>query len=189
MDGKTQITRICECCHKEFIAQIYEPLFFALTDYKNYLKKLLNPPIKLEQNNRIDSEIQDALFCSLNFDFRNEKKGVFSYKQMIKNSSRFAQLEEELFNNGYIAKNYQFSDNHGQKQYLAAYYHQLIRKGYFNNRIFPENISNTNLYIRKFLDHRYNTNVDKQFRNWDNNQNALVDFIEKDYWLDHILLC
>lgn len=128
-------------------------------------------------------------FNAIQNDIRNSKKGIPAYSQMIKNPSRFAKIEEELYSNGFIDENYNFTDKHGQKQYLAAFYHQLITKKYFVERIFPGNTANTPLQIRKFLDHRYNANVDKQFRNWSNNKPALTDFIENDYWLDHILAC
>jgi hypothetical protein len=72
---------------------------------------------------------------------------------------------------------------------MAAFYHQLIRKGYFNNRVFPDNIELKPLFIRKFLDNRYSINIDKQFRNWSTKDKDLLSFIEKDYWLDNIELC
>lgn len=128
-------------------------------------------------------------FNAIRDDIREPNKNIYSYSQLIKNPSRFAQIEEELFEKGLINKNYEFVDKYGLKKYLAAFYHQLIKKGYFNKRIFPQNIGTKNLFIRKFLDNRYKTNVDKQFRNWDNTQNELLKFIEKDYWLDHISSC
>lgn len=122
-------------------------------------------------------------------DIWEESKNILPYSQLIKNPSRFAQIEEELYEKGLIGNNYRFSDKHGMKKYLAAFYHQLIRKGYFRNRIFPGNIEVKNRDITKFLDHRYKTDVDKQFRLWDNKQEELLKFIEKDYWLDHIPAC
>jgi hypothetical protein len=128
-------------------------------------------------------------FKALRSDFRPGKKGIYSYEQLIKNPSRFVQFEEELFRHELIDQNYQFQNKHGQKQYLAACYHQLIRKGYFRNRIIPGNKQVKPLFIRKFLDHRYNTNVDKQFRNWDGQQDELWKYVERNYWLDQILSC
>jgi len=116
-------------------------------------------------------------------------KNMYSYNQLIKNSSRFTQFEIELYEKGLIDDKYSFTDKHGMKKYLGACYHQLIRKGYFQKRIFPGNIEVKNRDITKFLDHRYKTSVDKQFRTWDNNQEELLNFIEKDYWLDHISPC
>ncbi len=116
-------------------------------------------------------------------------KNMYSYSQLIANPSRFAQFEIELHEKELIDGNYNFTDKHGMKKYLAACYHQLIRKGYFRKRIFPGNIEVKNRDITKFLDHRYKTNIDKQFRNWDNDQEELFRFIEKDYWLDNISPC
>lgn len=169
-------------------AEIYFKFFNESAPAKSYIIKAENYP-NTKPVILSTSKTSKAPFNALKQDVRDKKKGIFTYESMIKNASRFAQIEEELYNNGIINENYQFADQHGQKQYLAAFYHQLIRKGYFNKRIFPENIENTALYIRKFLDNRYNTNVDKQFRNWDNDQSALLTFIEKDYWLDHITTC
>jgi hypothetical protein len=137
----------------------------------------------------IKKEEQKKSFNARRSDIREDSKGILSYEQIIKNPSRFAQIEEELFMNGFIDENYQFVDKHGQKHKLAAIYHQLIRKGYFNNRIFPGNKEMKTADIRKFLDHRYNVNLDKQFRTWANTQDELLKFIEIDYWLDHITSC
>lgn len=128
-------------------------------------------------------------FNAIRDDIREERKNILAYKQLIKTPSRFAQIEEELYSRELIDSNYNFINKHGKKNYLAAIYHQLIRKGYFNTRIFPGNIEVRNRDITKFLDHRYKTDVDKQFRNFHNNPEELVQLIENDYWLDQILAC
>ena len=128
-------------------------------------------------------------FNPIRDDIWEDGKNIYSYSQLIANPSRFAQFEIELNDKELIDGNYHFIDKHGMKKYLAACYHQLMRKGYFRKRIFPGNIEVKNRDITKFLDHRYKTYVDKQFRNWDNDQVALLKFIEKDYWLDHIPPC
>jgi hypothetical protein len=166
-----------EIYFKYFSEQAPQPSFIGIA--ANY------PNIKKVQFKEKKEEKEP--FNALRQDIRAEKKGICSYNQLIKNPSRFAQVEEVLFENGFFDKNYQFSDKYGQKKYFAAIYHQLIRKGYFNNRIFPGNIEVKPKQIRKFLDHRYNSDVDKQFRIWDGSPKELIDFIEKDYWLDHIL--
>ena len=129
------------------------------------------------------------VFNAIRDDIWEEGKNIRFYNQLISNQSRFAQVEEELYDRGLIDNKYHFTNKHGQKKYLAAYYHQLIRKGFFNKRIFPGNIEVKNRDITKFLDHRYRTNVDKQFRLWNNKQEELLNYIEKDYWLDHIPPC
>jgi hypothetical protein len=168
--------------------EMYFKYFNEPAPLKSYIVKAENyPNTKPSITSFIKPE--KAPFNAIQNDIRNEKKGILTYGQIIKNPSRFAKIEEDLFSYGYIDENYNFTDKHGQKQYLAAFYHQLIAKKYFNDRIFPGNAANSPLQIRKFLDHRYNADVDKQFRNWTNDKQALAVFIEKDYWLDHILAC
>jgi len=166
-----------EIYYKYFNEQAPKPSFVGEADNYPNLKAI---PIK-------EKKEEKETFNALRQDIRNEKKGIFTYGQLVKNQSRFAQIEEDLFEHELIDKNYQFIDKYGQKRYLAAVYHQLIRKGYFNKRIFPGNVEVKPMQIRKFLDHRYNSDVDKQFRIWDGTQKELIDFIEKDYWLDNIL--
>lgn len=166
-----------EIYFKYFNEQAPQPSFVGESDKYPNLKAI---PIK-------EKKEEKEPFNALRQDLRSEKKGICLYTQLIKNQSRFAKIEEELFEIGFIDKNYQFVDKYGQKRYFAAIYHQLIRKGYFNKRIFPGNVEVKPMQIRKFLDHRYNSDVDKQFRIWDGTPKELIDFIEKDYWLDHIL--
>jgi len=166
-----------EIYYMYFNEQAPKPSFISEADNYPDLKAV---PIK-------ERAEEKETFNALRQDIRSEKKGVFSYNQLIKNQSRFAQIEEDLFERELIDKNYQFIDKYGQKRYLSAIYHQLIRKGYFNKRVFPDNIEVKPSQIRKFLDHRYNADVDKQFRIWDGTQKELIEFIEKDYWLDRIL--
>jgi len=125
-------------------------------------------------------------FTAIRGDIQTPAKGVLAYHQIIKNPSRFAQIEEELFRNNLINEKYEINSTHGNLQYFSAFYHQLIRKGYFNKRSFPDNKEISPRHIRKFLDYRYKANLDKQFRTWDNQEDKLLKFIETDYWLDHI---
>ena len=122
-------------------------------------------------------------------DIRDAKKGILSYDLMIKNPSRFASFEEKLFEYEYINEKYEFSDKHGQKQEFAAIYHQLINKKYFNPRNFSLKTEIKPIDIRKFLDYRYQTDVDKQFRAHANHPEKLAKYIESQYWLDNLLTC
>lgn len=133
-------------------------------------------------------EIQPP-FNPIRDDVRQDNKKVLLFENIIKNPSRFSHIEELMFEKELIDENYNFKDKYGLKKYLAALYHQLIRKGYFNKRYFPENKAIELYMIRKFLDYRYNTDIDRQFRNWDNDQSGLLEFIEKDFWLDDISNC
>ncbi|PKP12058.1 MAG: hypothetical protein CVU09_00750 [Bacteroidetes bacterium HGW-Bacteroidetes-4] len=170
------------------VEEIYYKYFNEEPPTPSFINEAVNYPNTNQAIKQLD-KAEKPVFNPLRQDIKDPSKGIYTYDQMIKNPSRFADFESKLFENGYIDENYRFKDEYGQKKSLAAIYHQLIRKGYFNKRIYPENIENTGLIIRKFLDHRYGANVDKQFRNWDNNQEELLSLIEKDYWLDNLLPC
>lgn len=97
-------------------------------------------------------------------DFREEAKGILSYDAIIKNPKRFAEVERDLFLQGFIDSNYNFTHKHGLKNELAKLYHKLIGEDHFLSRDF-ENLKDIKPRdIRKFLDHRYSVNLDKQFR-------------------------
>jgi hypothetical protein len=98
-------------------------------------------------------------------DFRPEAKGVLSYDTIIKNPKRFAEFEEHLFLYGFIDEEYNFTNKHGMKSEMAQKYHQMIKEGYFFPRDFKRFKDILPRDIRKFLDHRYLVNLDKQFRN------------------------
>lgn len=168
--------------------EIYYQYFDEAAPNPSYINQAINYP-DTKQSSQLQIPNIDPAFNPLRSDIRESKKGVCTYEQMIKNPSRFADFECKLFENSYIDKDYNFTNKHGEKRVLAAIYHQLIRKNYFNQRIFPENKTTTDLLVRKFLDHRYNTNVDKQFRTWANDQESLLRFIESQYWLDNLLPC
>ncbi|MBN7816846.1 DUF6617 family protein [Algoriphagus pacificus] len=127
-------------------------------------------------------------FKALTNDFRDTSKGILSYDAIIKNPTRFASFEESLFQNGYIDENYKFVDKHGMKNEMAAIYHQLINKGYFHQRTFQPTKQIKDVDIRKFLDHRYQANLDKQFRTYRQNPDQLAEYIDSQYWLTKLPL-
>ncbi len=116
-------------------------------------------------------------------------KGILSYKDIIKDSTRFAEFEGKLHDKDLIAVDYKFKNKYGQKQLLAAIYHQLIRKSYFYERQFLPKRKITDLDIRKFLDNRYSCDLDKQFRIWANSESELVKLIGSHKWLDNLPSC
>lgn len=131
---------------------------------------------------------KDKDFKPLMMDLRNDAKGVLPYDTIIKTPNKFARFEEQLYQNEYIDKDYNFTDKYGFKNHLAAIYHILIRKGYFNKRNFKpaKEIKESDVY--KFLDHRYATDVNKQFRNYRQNPEKVDEFIDSHYWLDKLPL-
>lgn len=132
---------------------------------------------------------QDTTFRAIQDDVREAAKGILPYATMIKNANRFSSFEDQLFQKGYIDANYKFINSYGQKNEMAAIYHQLIKKGYFSPRNFENQKDIKPVDIRKFLDHRYGTDVDKQFRTYANDEKKLMTYIESQYWLTSLLTC
>ena len=168
--------------------EIYYKYFNEAAPERPYIIEAENYP-NINQVPQPQKMENKPVFNAIRDDIWENSKNILHYSQLIINVSRFAQFEEELYDRGLINSHYHFMDKYGNQKYLAACYHQLLRKGYFRKRIFPGNIEVKNRDITKFLDHRYRTDVDKQFRLWDNDQEELLKFIEKDYWLDHISAC
>lgn len=129
---------------------------------------------------------EDVKFQPIKADIREVPKGVLKYTDLIANSDKFAAFETELFHQGLINQQYEFAKKHGQVSELAAAYHVLIKKKYFNQFFFPGRKKVTDLHIRKFLNHRYKANIDKEFRNFKDSK-ALEEFLPTHPWLTLIL--
>lgn len=122
-------------------------------------------------------------FKPIKSDFRDAAKGVLAYDDIIQNPDYFSLFEEELFNHQLISKDYVFNDAHGNKKTLAFIYSALVHKKYFKKRDFKKLRDITLLEIKKFLNHRYNTNIDREFRNIVNDKNLIAKFISDNFWI------
>lgn len=134
----------------------------------------------------VEPKSKSVQFKAKAFDFRGESKKIISYEIIIKDKNRFSRFEEELFTQELIDVDYNFIDKYGQIQEMAAIFQTLIKKGYFNKRNFVKKTEIKPIDIRKFLDFRYNSDTDKQFRTWSNNPTELADFVEARYWIDNL---
>ena len=134
-------------------------------------------------------ETQKRRFAPISDDNRPLKKGVASFHDIIRNPQRFALFEEKLFLNDYISDQYAFCGKQGYRNQLAIIYHLLIEKNYFNkfNDTLKKKISSRE--IVKFLNHRYDVDVDKQFRSYQNKPSERVSFIESANWLYQLPTC
>lgn len=100
-------------------------------------------------------------------DIREPLKGVLRYDEIIAKPERFALAESELFQIELIDADYRFIKKHGNVEKMAAVYHIMIQKQYFKPVSFTGGQKKiTDLQIRKFLNHRYVANIDKEFRNF-----------------------
>jgi hypothetical protein len=151
-------------------------------------KSFIKEAAKLKLNSPTDSprtKSPTIQFVPRPFDFKPTAKGILSFETIIKNADRFSIFEERLFTNELIDENYNFRDDHGKIQELAAAFQTLFQKGYFNKLKFPGKKPIKPVEIRKFLDHRYNSKTDKQFREWGNNQDKLATFTSA-RWIDNL---
>lgn len=145
--------------------------------------------ININSKDALPIETKPVEFKPIMDDFRDAEKGIPSYHYIVKNQQRFALFEEKLFTNDYINSDYTFTDKHGYKNELAIIYHLIIEKGYFKNFNDAERKPFTSREMVKFLNHRYKTDVDKQFRTYKNKIQERADFIEKHYWLSNLPHC
>lgn len=174
-----------------------EPLSFQELNEKYFSEALPDShlkeasKIKLHTSgSQIISKQHDALFKTKAYDFRPAKgKNILDFKTVVKNPDRFSRFEEKLRINEFIDDDYNFQNKHGQIQELAAIFQTLIQKGYFNERKFPGSKVIKDVEFRKFLDHRYGSNTDRQFRNWGNNADELAAFVSDKYWIDSLPVC
>jgi hypothetical protein len=122
-------------------------------------------------------------------DNRPSKKGVLSFHDIIKNPLRFGSFEEKLFQNDYITNQYAYSGKQGYKNQMAIIYHLVIEKKYFKNFNDTDKKKISSRDIIKFLNHRYDLDVDKQFRFYKTKPIERANFIESTYWLHQLPMC
>lgn len=136
-----------------------------------------------------DENGDPAVFVAVLDDIRDPKHGVGSYFDMVRISKRFGRFEEQLFINGFIDNNHKFIHQHGRKKILAAFYHFLIEKNYFNaiNDTWGKRIQPFD--VRKFLDHRYQVDLKKQFEVAAKNVDERAAIIDSYEWLGLLPRC
>lgn len=122
-------------------------------------------------------------------DNRPTKKGVVSFHDLVRNPQRFGSFEEKLFQNDFITSEYAYCGKQGYKNQLAIIYHLLIEKNYFNHFNDTNKNKITSRDIVKFLNHRYDVDVDKQFRSYKSKPEERAEFMESAYWLFQLPMC
>ncbi len=169
--------------------------------YATFFSEVAPEPIVITPSLKIDKETiseqitvkpqetQKETFIPISDDNRPAKKGVASYHDLINNPHRFASFEEKLFLNDYITSQYAYCGKQGYKNQLAIIYHLLIEKNYFNHFNDTTKSKITTREIVKFLNHRYDVDVDKQFRSFKNKPDERANFVDSSYWLSQLPSC
>ncbi len=134
----------------------YKPFFLALQDYKDYLNEL----IEKKKSKYAASSIK---FSPIEKDFRGVYGGQLSYDD-IKDVKKFKYLEEKLFEDNIINKDYTVQKIKGNKNNLAAIYKFMIREGYFAKINYKRRDNFKEYHYRQYLDHRYDVDTTQQFK-------------------------
>jgi hypothetical protein len=125
---------------------------------------------------------EEKSFEPIMCDTRPLVNGVLSYADIVAHKTKFAQLEKELFGYELLDTEYRFKRKpHGNVMKMAAVYRMAIQMGYFAKHYFRDKrrIAVTANDVRLFLNHRYDTNIERQFQNF-SDKDVLNKFLERD---------
>lgn len=130
-------------------------------------------------------------FNDRRYDFLNQKKGVLTYEQMVKNPKLFSVIEEYLYENEIIDQDFIFRESaQGMtKLKFAALVHQMNKLNYFNKILPNQHKKIDDIEIRRFINHRYQTDIDRQYRELRNDEEKLKEIIKKDTFIENIGGC
>lgn len=159
--------------------------FFHLYDFKSFINEVPEQ-IKQELYSTQFKKSNKVNFVPQPYDFRDINPNVMSYDEIVLNSDRFSDFEMKLYENKYIDENYFFikdrKTNNSENFELIAL--AIIEKGLLRKSKLGKLIKDVE--YRKFLNHRYKSNIDKKFRIFRNNKAKIAEFIETNIWLRNI---
>ena len=152
----------------------------------SFLKKITyNEPIK-ETGSKIIPDTE-SIFTPEKREIREATKGVLSYKEIVSKTDKLARVESILFEQKLIDKEYSFVPTHGNILKMAAVYRVLLNNEVFLKITFKDSkkVTVTDLHIKKFLNHRYAVNIDKEFRNF-GKEEVLKTFLSNNLWVGQL---
>ncbi len=131
-----------------------------------------------------DTEI---IFIPEKREIRQATKGVLSYNEIVSKRDKLARVESILFEQKLIDKEYSFVTTKGNILKMAAVYRVLFDNEVFQKITFKDNkkVIVTDLHIKKFLNHRYAVNIDKEFRNFSKAE-VLNTFLSNNLWIGQL---
>jgi len=156
--------------------------------FKAFLNAKSNSDLKSAPTALVDSFPLKSVAKSLPFTFRNSDfrpgfKGKVSFNDII-NPDKFANFEKNLFEYEYIDTDYNFTNKHGKKKEIAALFKIIIEKKFFRDNLYKSRSKLRPAHIRQYLDFRYNTKTDQEFRK------CTIEFINQlknnHYWVDQL---
>ena len=140
-------------------------IYFSETPPENSFLKAA-PDLELPKaTNAILIQPQEKTLVTIKGDIREVKTAVLLYNDIVDKQDLFAKVEAELNKAELLDDQYCFIKKRGNVEKMAAIVHLLIQKKYFIQYSFTGGRKPiTDLQIRKFLNHRYITDIDKEFR-------------------------
>ena len=128
-------------------------------------------------------EQRPTSFTPQSSDIRPPIDKVLPFEAVVADPEKFARFETALYENGIIKADCMFNRKHGHLQLLIVVYVLMMNKECFAKRLFPQNKPLTPVDIRRFLDHRYQTDTEKDFRRLRGDAAKQQSLIEAHYWL------
>jgi len=119
-------------------------------------------------------------------DIRNPAAKVLAFDTVVADREKFARFETALYEHQIIDSQYSFVGTHGNLQLLIVVYLLMLQKGCFAQRLFPKNKPLSPLDVRRFLDHRYQTNTEKDFRRLRGDAAKQQALIDAHFWLSRL---
>ena len=169
--------------------EIYNKYFNETSPKEKYISDANNYSETYQVNDIKQQKLTKATFKIIKGDIHPGKKDVALYNDIIRNPDRFGRFEEQLSIHQFINENYFYCGKQGYKNKLAIIVHLLIEKNYFNNFNDTERRKITPRDIIKFINHRYDIDIDKQFRMYKNESEKRAKYIDSTYWLYNLLAC
>jgi uncharacterized protein YutE (UPF0331/DUF86 family) len=159
--------------------------FFQEYEFTTRLKEVPDE-IKQEIRNEQRTKTLNKKFKPQPYDFRGKEDGVLTFDEIVQSAERFSLFEQELYAQGFIDEEYRFISNkqksHTEKFALIAL--AMVEKGYLRKTNLGKLIEP--IKYRKFIEHRYQVNIDRQYRNFKRQPEKVQEFIEGTYWLSKL---
>jgi hypothetical protein len=166
-----------EDIHRVFFREaVPESSFVVKVGKEAFDEIMVKEPVASYEEKRFEPQMRDT---------RAAVKGVLAYADIVANKKKFGQLEIELFDRELIDAEYRFKKKpHGNVIKMAAVYWVAYKKGYFQKHYFKEKrrTAVTANDVRLFLNHRYQTNIERQFQNF-RKEEVLNDYMEGEGWI------
>jgi len=189
---KTELIRIYLEIAEKFAEYNSNDSFTETNIYKHFFKEKQPSPSLLVEAEPIITTIEITPkeqekkrdFIAIKNDFKPVPKHVLTYDIIVAQPDYFSIFEEALHTHGLINPDYVFIEDRGNKKTMGIIYAIIINKNYFHKRNFKESKAIKPIDIKRFLNNRYATNIDKEFRNAQIDHDAIRAYLDENFWIE-----